>query len=171
MMDCRQVNQLLPLWVGQDLQDAKIAAEVGRHLSQCPECEKRRISLQTSLDSLQAVSVSAVSDKSSIPTLWARLAPRVAHWESVQYRERFNGWIPASVMSLAVALMIAVSLPSLRDEFFGGHGNDTNVVDLFETIPDAGADGNFKVSSGNMASLRTVSAAVARPVDYKPDQW
>lgn len=73
-------------------------------------------------------------------------------------------------MALAVALMIAVSLPSIRDEFFGGQ-DATNVADLFDSIPQVDPDGQFKISNGNQNGVQRVGTAVGTPVDYKPDQW
>jgi hypothetical protein len=135
MMDCRQVAQLLPLWVGQDLPDAASSTDVARHLQSCPDCELRSRELQSSLDVLQASSVEAFPAASGRPGMVPRLMTRLSDWDRQQRRERFNGWIPAGVMSLAVALMVAVSLPSIQREFFGGSYTDWNTTNLFESEP------------------------------------
>lgn len=133
-MDCRQVKQLLPLWVGQDLPDATSAADVAQHLEKCRDCERQRIGLQNSLDHLQASVVEPTSNSLVHRSVWPELSARISNWRQTCPRERFNGWIPAAVMSLAVALMVAVSIPSLQREFFGGDGN-ASLVDLFDSEP------------------------------------
>ena len=126
MMDCRRVRQLLPLWVGQDLPDAISTADVAIHLTRCPDCEQHRKSLQNSLEILQGSSSETLAVESGRPSVWPPLVSRISEWEISRRRERFNGWIPASVMALAVLLMIAVSIPSIQYEFFGDGANDLN---------------------------------------------
>src|SRR5262249_40856222 len=99
MMDCREVKRLLPLWVGQDLPDATTANEVAKHLDECHECNQRRIGLQASLEILQASSSSTLVNDVNRNSVWPKLMVRMADWDRVHRRERFNGWIPASVMA------------------------------------------------------------------------
>ena len=135
MIDCRRVKQLLPLWVGQDLPDAASIVDVASHLKQCPDCERQRRGLQASLEILQGSSSQTLAFDSGRPSVWPSLVSRISEWEISHRRERFNGWIPASVMALAVILMIAVSIPSIHDEFFGGGSSDRNMADLFGSEP------------------------------------
>jgi len=134
MMDCRDVRQLLPLWVGQDLPDGHSAADVSKHLATCTSCEQQRIGLQKSLEQLQSSVVEPMSSGLVRRSVWPELSMRITNWRETRQRERFNGWIPATVMSLAVALMVAVSIPSLQREFFGNDGN-ASLADLFDSEP------------------------------------
>jgi predicted anti-sigma-YlaC factor YlaD len=132
MIDCRQVKLLLPLWVGQDLPDVTTTLDVSRHLQNCPACEEHRKSLQASLEVLQGVSsVTLVSDASQ-SSLLPRLSMRISDWENRQHRDRFHGWLPATVMALAVAAMVSVSIPSILQEIYGDHSAE-NVADLFQS--------------------------------------
>ncbi len=129
MTDCRRVKQLLPLWVGQDLPDSASAAEVASHLESCPDCERQQRSLQASLELLHSSKSWPVEP--SRPSLWPQLVSRISKWDNDHRRERFNGWIPASVMSLAVALMVAVSIPSIHQAIFDDEGSSGDIVDHF----------------------------------------
>lgn len=171
MMDCRRVKQLLPLWIGQDLPDAVMADSVAKHIQQCRECEQRRVELQGSLDVLQGSSAETLTAGSIGRSLWPDLVSRISDWENHRRRERFNGWIPASVMALAAALMIAVSLPSVRDAFFDDSADSMKTVDLFGTHSEFNLD---KVSDSNQPSKTATSPGrppLGIPVNYKPDQW
>lgn len=134
MMDCREVRQLLPLWVGQDLPDATRTAAVAEHLKTCAVCQQQRTGLQNSLDQLQSSVVEPMSSGLVHRSVWPELSARITTWRQTSPRERFNGWIPATVMSLAVALMVAVSIPSLQREFFGTDSN-ASFADLFDSEP------------------------------------
>ncbi|MEI8017967.1 MAG: hypothetical protein WCH39_07180 [Schlesneria sp.] len=134
MTDCRRVKQLLPLWVGQDLPDSASAADVASHLERCPACERHQKSLQASLETLHS-SKSWPSEPSG-PSVWPKLASRISEWDDKNRHERFNGWIPASVMALAVALMVAVSIPSIHEALFDDQASSAEVVDLFASVRD-----------------------------------
>ncbi len=170
-MECRQVKQLLPLWIGQDLPDANSAADVASHLAQCPSCEKQRDGLQASLEVLQGVSVNTLPVAATSRSLWPQLVSRISDWERLNRRERFNGWIPASVMALAVALMIAVSLPSIQDEIFGSRAPDADFVDLFESVPRFDADTDLNANRVLDKRGPQGQPAFGTHINYKPDQW
>ena len=129
MMDCRRVMQLLPLWVGQDLPDSASAADVTSHLEHCPACEGYQKSLQSSLELLHSSKSWPVEP--SRRSLWPQLASRISDWDNHHHRDRFNGWIPASVMALAVALMVAVSIPSIHQSLFDDEASSGDIVDYF----------------------------------------
>ena len=142
MMDCRRAKEMLPLWVGQDLPDAVSHAEVASHLEQCPDCEQQLRSLQSSLEVLQSCSSKSYEVESRRPSLWPELITQISSWEKApsyqraQGQDRFNGWVPASVMALAVGLMVAVSIPSIHQVFFGDEVADSNNTNRFDTDPD-----------------------------------
>ncbi len=171
MMDCRQVKSLLPLWVGQDLPDAATASDVAKHLEKCHDCECRRNELQSSLEVLQGLSAETLSIESAKRSIWPGLVSRISEWETLHRRERFNGWIPASVMALAVILMIAVSLPSIRDEFFGDHSGSTNVVDLFGSESSFDLDGQLDANQKSKTIGLPGRPGLGKPVNYRSDQW
>jgi hypothetical protein len=170
MMDCRQVKKLLPLWIGQDLPDAAIASNVANHLENCPECERRRIGLQASLEALQG-SAEIVSVESTRQSVWPGLVSRISDWENVSRRERFNGWIPASVMALAVALMIGVSIPSIHDVFFGGQIRSASNEDLFGSDVELRMNSQLDANQRSKPATPNGRAAQGTPVNFKPDQW
>ena len=174
-IDCREVRQLLPLWIGQDLPDVTRNADVARHLEQCPSCEQHRNGLQASLESLQCIAAESFSSEHSRHSVWPKLVSRICEWERNHRRERFNGWIPASVMALAVALMVAVSIPSIQYEFFGNGENLANTVDLFEHDPtflvDGGAPLNQDSNPGLPGERRAVGTAVNLNLHQRLDQW
>jgi hypothetical protein len=132
MMDCREAKRLLPLWIGQDLPDAASMSDVAKHLENCSSCDQHRQGLQTSLEALQFSTAEAFSCDGTRRSVWPRVISRISKWESNQRRDRFNGWIPASVMAVAVALMVTVSIPSIQEEFFGDGANLANTFDFFD---------------------------------------
>jgi hypothetical protein len=132
MIDCQEVKQLLPLWVGQDLPDVASAIEVAHHLEKCPCCERQKISLQSSLEVLQSSSSKTFPIEPRRPSVWPQLSHRIAEWEGRRGRDRFEGWLPAGVMVLAVALMVAVSIPSVIEEIFG-QGSSPQIADHFQS--------------------------------------
>ena len=134
MTDCRRVKQLLPLWVGQDLPDSASAADVTSHLERCPACERHRKSLQASMELLH--SSKSWPAESCRPSVWPQLVSRLSEWDHQNRHERFNGWIPASVMALAAALMVAVSIPSIHETLFDDQASSADAVDLFASVRD-----------------------------------
>lgn len=171
MMDCREVKPLLPLWIGQDLPDTATASDVARHLENCPECNRHRLGLQSSIDVLQSLSAETLSDESVRGNLWPKLMTRISEWENRRQEHRFNGWIPASVMAVAVALMVAVSIPSLHEEFFGAQSESTNGSELFAISPELQFDGDANVDRPAGNGLLNRQPRLGVPVVYKPEQW
>ena len=131
MIECQQVKQLLPLWIGQDLPDASHTAEVAEHLLKCPECGLKRQSLQASMESLQTSAAITFLADSRQSSLWPGLSSQISAWENGRSRERFNGWVPATVMALAAALMVAVSMFSVFNELSDGNSS-SEIVNLFQ---------------------------------------
>ena len=171
MMDCRQVKQLLPLWVGQDLPDTATTTDVAKHLEHCHDCQKLRVELQASLEVLQGSSAQTLSIDLNRRSVWPSLISRISNWEQQHRRERFNGWIPASVMALAAALMIAVSLPSIRDELFSNDAQSASTEDLFASDTLLQANPEFDSNSPAKQTQLKNRTAIGTPVIYRPDQW
>lgn len=178
-MDCREAKKLLPLWIGQDLPDSGSSADVARHLEQCPSCERYRTELQLSLEALQCSISEAYSIQLPRHSVWPKLVGRISDWERDQHRERFNGWIPASVMALAVALMVAVSIPSLQEELFGNGANVANSVNLFDFDSEFRLDHVAPRNPDSGGALPVQGPAYGTAVNYKHtheedrkvDQW
>jgi hypothetical protein len=169
MTDCRRVKQLLPLWVGQDLPDTASAADVASHLKRCPSCEQRQRSLQASLDLLH--SSKSWPSEPKRPNLWPKLVSRISEWDDQNRHERFNGWIPASVMALAVALMVAVSIPSIHEVLFDDDSASGDVVDLFPATKDLELVPDLNVA--NTAQTRPTQSVkwVHRRTQRRADQF
>lgn len=178
-MDCREAKRLLPLWVGQDLPDAASMSEVSTHMEQCSSCAEFRNGLQSSLETLQCLTSTTLSTEVSRRSLWPKLVSQISEWDQNHRRERFNGWIPASVMALAVALMIGVSIPSIRDEFFGDGENLASAVDLFGQHPDIRFDAGMQRSQESGQGLPRSGEAYRTAVKFqqphkskpKSDRW
>jgi len=139
-MNCRQANRLLPLWVGHDLADSSEAEALQAHLSKCQDCSSQWRKLQASLDALQSISTTSSAGDASSRSLWPRLA--LVLTDIPRRRDQFNGWIPASAMAMAAALMVAVSVVQVHREM--GTPSQTTVGqdpanpgwrDLFQTDP------------------------------------
>jgi hypothetical protein len=171
MMDCRQIRQLLPLWIGQDLPDAATAKDVNQHLAGCPDCEQRRMSLQKSLDVLQGLSAETLTVEPSRQSVLPKLMTRVAAWDNLKYRDRFNGWIPASAMALAVALMVTVSIPSIKDEFFGGNADSASSMDIAGSDLSLALDPSLRPDQPDSNSQAARKASKGTPVVFRSEQW
>lgn len=121
-MNCEHARRLLLLWIGRDLADASEVLALQTHLSSCEGCRKYEVSLQRSLDVLQAASITVVESSSramSRPSLWPRVMASLPL--VTRGRDRFNGWIPAAGIALAASLMVAVSISSVQRELSGSH--------------------------------------------------
>jgi hypothetical protein len=166
-MDCRQANRLLPLWVGHDLPDTAETEALRVHVTMCPRCRERQRLLQESLEVLQSVSTATLAVEMqafSRPSLWPRVAASLPAWS--HERDRFNGWIPAGAMALAAALMVAVSISSVRREMGNTHpfpwtlssGSPSDGRNLFAT------DARFSPESIRIDENRSVRPTLAVPV-------
>lgn len=114
IMNCREVSRLLPLWIGNDLADAAEAEALRVHLAKCQHCSSQRENLQISLDALQSISTTSSGTEVSAPSLWPRLSMLLI--DTPRRRDQFNGWIPASAMAMAAALMVTVSAVQIHRE-------------------------------------------------------
>lgn len=169
-MDCRQVNQLLPLWIGQDLPDSSSADQVVNHLRECRGCDQRRISIQSSLDVLHQSMDESLATQPDRQSVWPGLLARISNWEGQHHRGRFNGWIPASVMALAAGLMVAVSLPSVSDELFSGPSQPYSSQNLFSSDPRF--QRNDKLENERATDVMSHRGdRLTKPVKFTPDQW
>ncbi|WP_373651405.1 anti-sigma factor [Schlesneria sp. DSM 10557] len=163
-MDCRRAKELLSLWVGQDLPDAASNADVASHLAQCRDCDRHLKSLQASMDVLQACSSQARVPESRSASLWPGLVTKISDWEESRRRDRFNGWVPATVMSLAVILMVAVSIPSIHQVFFG--------EDVAEySMPDRFLDPEFDMLRDPEGTISIQKTHQVTPVNYEKESW
>jgi Putative zinc-finger len=139
IMNCREANRLLPLWIGRDLADASEAEALQAHLSKCESCSQQRQQLQLSLDALQSISTVSSVDAGTGSSLWPRMAMVLK--DIPRRRDHFNGWIPATAMAMAASLMVAVSLVQVNREMGGSMrnmvGQDPSgyARDLFRTDP------------------------------------
>lgn len=172
MLECQKVKELLPLWIGQDLADTTAAGDVERHLKGCANCDQHRKGLQSSLDVLQGLSSGTLSTEGQHQSLWPKISDRIAlvspSQRSTGNSQRFSGWIPASVMMVAVAVMITVSLPSIQDELFDSQAR-TSRSDLFNS-PNANLqiDVNQSIKNPGMQDGESVGTPVK--LEHKRDK-
>lgn len=165
MIDCRRAKEMLPLWVGQDLPDAVSNADVARHLEHCPDCERQLRSLQASLDILQSCSSESCLVERRRPSLWPELVGKISGWENAHRRDRFNGWVPAAVMSLAVMMMVAVSIPSFHQVFFGDDVAELNTTNRFDTDPV------FDLLRDPEGTISIQKTHQVTPVNFEVESW
>ncbi len=104
-MDCRQIQPLLALSVGQDLPDVGLDRTVGLHLQQCPVCRERRQALAMS----RAVLQDAQRTARSTGGLWPRVSAQLARLDRRAPLARFNVWVPTAVAALACGILMTIA--------------------------------------------------------------
>uniref|UniRef100_A0A7C2K259 Zf-HC2 domain-containing protein n=1 Tax=Schlesneria paludicola TaxID=360056 RepID=A0A7C2K259_9PLAN len=104
-MDCRQIQSVLALVVGQDPCDPADEQAVRAHLSNCPACRRFRQDLK--------VSHTALLESRTQPQfrrgLWPQVAACLADWESRPQFARFNVWVPSVAAVVACLLLVSVA--------------------------------------------------------------
>jgi len=167
-VNCIQASRLLPLWVGGDLSDTREVDAIRSHLALCRPCLEWQQRLQRSLGAMQTVATEAAAESSLRPSLWPRV---VAVLPSLhRRRDRFNGWIPVSVMALAALLMVAVSITSVHRElrepqplvWHLGPPSPSNGRNLFDS------DSRFAPHPGSTEPLETLLLPAANKF---PANW
>jgi len=140
-MNCRQANRLLPLWIGRDLADASESEALREHVAKCPDCAARQEMLQQSLDALQLVSTGVQGEGSRSnrrPSLWPGLSMVLG--EMPRRRDQFNGWIPATAMAIAAAVMVGVSVLQVQREFGDSQSTAWTMSPEDQTAEQLGVD-------------------------------
>jgi predicted anti-sigma-YlaC factor YlaD len=141
-MDCRQIQSVLALAVGQDPCDPVDEQAVRAHLSDCPCCRRFRQELEASHAALLESRVHR--------GLWPQVAACLAEWECRPRFARFNVWVP-SVAAVAASLLL-ISVAVLEVDHHTHQWLPSVVQDrstprnLFLTDP------NFTASRGQMLS-------------------
>ena len=103
-MNCKLVRSEIALYAGNDL-DESVGFELERHLAKCPACRQHCQNMKGSLAVLHRFNDNP--DEVTSPSLWPRVATRIARQAVPASLDRFNGWIPAMAI-VAACLMIAV---------------------------------------------------------------
>lgn len=105
-MDCRQVQSVLALAVGQDLSDVTTLEAVREHVGRCPACQR--------LEQQFAVAHAALLDSRTVPRLrrglWPQVAQCIADWDRRPQFARFNVWVPSLAAVAACVLLVTVAV-------------------------------------------------------------
>ncbi len=169
-MDCRQIQPLLALSVGQDLPDSTFERSVTLHLQQCPACRERRQALVMSRAVLQD------AQRMARPTggLWPRVAARLARLDRRPPLARFNVWVPTAVAALACSLLVTVAAVEVHRKVHPGAAPLVRSLpqkdrDLFVSEPSFVKSNGRLISEEDMAHWRTTQGEVPQPARYQPD--
>jgi predicted anti-sigma-YlaC factor YlaD len=109
-MNCRQAQQDIALFVGQDLDDPRERDDVKRHVATCPDCRAHYRRLKGTLKVL--AHADAPETYTTTGSLWPELAGRINNRRPTGPRGRFNGWAPfVAMMAACLVLMVVVNEP------------------------------------------------------------
>ena len=110
LMNCKQAQQDIALFVGQDLDDPRDRDDVKRHVAVCPDCRQHYRRMKGALKVLGQAD--APETYTVAGSLWPELARRINDRASSGPRSRFNGWAPFVAMTAAcLTLMVVVNEP------------------------------------------------------------
>lgn len=169
-MDCRQIQPLLALAVGQDLPDETFERSVTLHLQQCPSCRERRQALAMSRAVLQDAQRSARSTGG----LWPRIAVQLARLERRPPLARFNVWVPTAVAALACSILVTVAAIEVHQKVSSGSAPLVRSVqptprNLFISDPAFSRSRGQMLSEEDVAQWRQSQGESLKPASYQPD--
>lgn len=169
-MDCRQIQPLLALSVGQDLPDSTFERSVNLHLQQCPACRERRQALVMSRAVLQD------AQRTAYPRggLWPRVATQLARLDRRQPLARFNVWVPTAVAALACSLLVMVAAVEVQRKVSPGSAPLVRSLqpqsrDLFRTEPKFVKSNGRLITEEDVAHWRKTQGESLQPAVYQPD--
>lgn len=132
-MNCKQAQQDIALFVGQDLDDPRDRDDVKRHVATCPDCRQHYRRMKGALKVLGQAD--APETYVATGSLWPELATRISDRSSVGPRGRFNGWAPFVAMTAAcLTLMLVVNEPQESHKQIGppiGKASPVGNPDIF----------------------------------------
>lgn len=167
-MDCRQMQPLLALMVGQDLPDSDLERSVTQHLQQCPACRERRQSLAMSrsvlLDAQRSVRVRG--------GLWPRIAARLPQYDRRRQLARFNVWVPTAVAALACTLLVAVAAVEVHRKVNPQsaafvRGLEPRSRNLFDSDPTFAKSRGQLINANDVAHWSQTQGEAPQPAVYR----
>lgn len=167
-MDCRQMQPLLALMVGQDLPDTGLEHAVTQHLQQCPACRERRQSL--------AMSRSVLLDAQPLVRyrggLWPRIAARLPQYDRRRQLARFNVWVPTAVAALACSLLVAVAAVEIQRKVnpqAGGYvrGVQPPARNLFVSDPTFAKSHGKLIDANDVANWNQTQGETLQPARHR----
>lgn len=169
-MDCRQIQPLLALSVGQDLPDAGLERTVSLHLQQCPACRERRQALAMA----RAVLQDSQRTARSLGGVWPRVAAQLARFDRRAPLARFNVWVPTAVAALACGILVAIAAIEVHRKV---NPNTTVLVrpfvppsrNLFESDPTFVKSHGRLINEEDLAHWRKTQGETPQPASYQPD--
>lgn len=168
-MDCRQMQPLLALMVGQDLPDSEMERAVTQHLQQCPSCRERRQSL--------AMSRSVLLDAQPLVRfrggLWPRIAAKLPQYDRRRQLARFNVWVPTAVAALACTLLVAVAAVEIQRKVnpqVGGYvrGVQPPSRNLFVSDPTFAKSRGQLIDASDVEHWSQTQGESLQPAGYRP---
>lgn len=168
-MDCRQIEPLLALSVGQDLPDSTFERTVTLHLQQCPACRERRQALSMS----RAVLQDAQRTVRSTGGLWPRVAIQLARLERRPPLARFNVWVPTAVAALACSLMVTVAAIEVTRKVNSqstafARPLESRSRNLFVDDPTFARSRGRLINQRDLAEWRQSQSESLQPASYQP---
>jgi len=169
-MDCRQIQPLLALSVGQDLPDSTFERSVTVHLQQCPACREHRQALAMS----RAVLQDAQRMSRSTGGLWPRVAARLARLERRPPLAHFNVWVPTAVAALACSILVAVAVVEVHRKV-NPHAAplvrslQPRERDLFVSDPLFTKSNGRLITEEDLAHWRRTQGDAMQPASYQPE--
>ncbi len=169
-MDCRQIQPLLALSVGQDLPDSTFELSVTVHLQQCPACRQRRQALVMS----RAVLQDAQRTVQPSVGLWPKVAVRLARLDRRAPLARFNVWVPTAVAALACSILVTVAAVEVHRKVSPGaaplvRSLEPKSRNLFHSDPTFVKSNGRLISDEDMAQWRKTQGESLQPAVYQPD--
>jgi len=164
-MDCRQVQSVLALAVGQDACDPAAEQTVRAHLAACPVCRRTQRDLETA----HAALLESRTQPAFRRGLWPQVAACLAEWERRPQFARFNVWVPS--LAAVAACLLLVSVAVFEVDQHTGRLLPSVVLDqpsasrnLYDSDPNFAADRGKVISARDIARWQR-ALEQTRPVD------
>lgn len=169
-MDCRQIQPLLALAVGQDLPDEGCEQTVLLHLQQCPACRERRQALAMARSVLQDAQPMARIGGG----LWPRISAQLTDHRNHRPLARFNVWVPTVVAAMACSILVGIAALEISKRV----NPQTTVFirsiqspsrNLFDTDPAFSQSHGRLISEQDVAAWRQSQGESVQPARYQLD--
>ncbi len=169
-MDCRQIQPLLALAIGQDLPDEDCERTVSLHLQQCPNCREHRQALAMARSVLQDAQPTVRVGGG----LWPRIAAQLTDRRNRRPLARFNVWVPTVVAGMACSILVVIAALEISKKV----NPQTTVLirsmqsptrNLFDTDPVFSKSHGRLISHEDVAAWRQSQGESVQPARYLPD--
>lgn len=160
-MNCRHVQSLLSLAVGQDAADPTAEESIRVHLASCAVCSQ----VQRNLEAAHLALLESRTQPRLRRGLWPQVAACIADWERRPQFARFNVWVPSCAAVAACVLLVSVAVLEVDET----HRWLPSVVmdrpeqrNLFVTDPDFASDRGQVISAEDISRWRQQDSKSSR---------